>query len=72
MEKVKGVEVHQRYKDLRSEGFELINQVTAMERVFVCRRFSHIGSLHYKEDVEPVQSTRFTTRRDIIPSALAY
>ena len=34
------VEVHQRYKDLRSEGFELINQVSAMERAFVSRRFS--------------------------------
>ena len=53
MEKVGGVEVHQRYKDLRSEGFELITQVTAMERAFVSRRFSQIGSLYYKEDVEP-------------------
>ena len=53
MEKVEGVEVHQRYKDLRSEGFELITQVNAMERAFVCRRFSQIGSLYYKEDVEP-------------------
>lgn len=52
MEKVEGVEVYQRYKDLRSEGFELINQVNAMERAFVCRRFSQIGSLYYKEDVE--------------------
>jgi hypothetical protein len=33
MEKVEGVEVHQRYKDIRSEGFELINQVNADLRV---------------------------------------
>ena len=46
--------VHRRYKDFWSEGFELINQVIAMERTFVSRRFSQIGSLYYKEDVEPV------------------
>ena len=43
MEKVESVEVHQRYNDLRSEGFEPINQVNAMERAFVSRRFSQIG-----------------------------
>ena len=40
MEKVESVEVHQRYNDLRSEGFEPINQVNVMERAFVSRRFS--------------------------------
>ena len=39
--------------DVGAEGFELITQVNAMERAFVCRRFSQIGSLYYKEDVEP-------------------
>jgi hypothetical protein len=58
MEKVEGVELHQRYKNLRSEGIELINQVTAMERALVCHRFSQIGSLYYKEDVEPALQER--------------
>ena len=58
MEKIEGVQVHQRYKHLRSEGFELITQVTAMERAFVSRRFSQIGSLYYKEDVEPALQAR--------------
>jgi hypothetical protein len=58
MEKVEGVELHQRYKNLRSEGMELINQVAAMEQVFVCHRFSQIGSLYYKEDVEPALQVR--------------
>ena len=29
-----------------------------MERAFVCRRFSQIGSLYYKEDVEPALQGR--------------
>jgi hypothetical protein len=58
MEKVDGVEVQQRYKNLRSEAFDLITQVTAMERAFVSRRFSQIGSLYYTEDVEPALQTR--------------
>ena len=58
MEKVEGVELYQRYKNLRSEGLELINQVNAMERAFVIRRFSQIGSLYYKEDVEPALQGR--------------
>jgi hypothetical protein len=58
MEKVEGVELHQRYKNLRSEGFELMSQVGAMEQGFVSRRFSHIGSLYYKEDVEPALQER--------------
>jgi len=53
MEKVKGVELHRRYKNLRSEGVELVLQVNGIERAFVSRRFSQIGSLYYKEDVEP-------------------
>lgn len=58
MEKVEGVELYQRYKNLRSEGFEVTNQINAMERAFVCRRFSQIGSLYYKEDVEPALQGR--------------
>jgi hypothetical protein len=58
MEKVEGVELYKRYKNLRSEGLELINQVTAMERAFVARPFSQIGSLYYKEDVEPALQER--------------
>ena len=53
MEKIEGVQIHQRYNDFRSEGFELINQVNAMERAFVSRLFSQIGSIYYKEDVKP-------------------
>lgn len=58
MEKVDGVELHKRYKSLRSEGFELTNQVNAMERAFASRRFSQIGSLYYKGDVEPALQAR--------------
>jgi hypothetical protein len=58
MEKVEGVELHHRYKNLRSEGFELTNQVNAMERAFASRRFSQIGGLYYKEDVEPALQAR--------------
>jgi hypothetical protein len=58
MEKVEGVELYKRYKNLRSEGLELINQLTAMERAFVGRPFSQIGSLYYKEDVEPALQER--------------
>jgi hypothetical protein len=58
MEKVEGVELHQRYKNLRSEALDLISQVCAMERSFVSRRFSQIGSLYYKEDVEPALQAR--------------
>ena len=58
MEKIEGVQVHRRYNDFRSEGFELIKQLNAMERVFVCRRFSQIGSLYYEEDVEPALQGR--------------
>jgi hypothetical protein len=58
MEKVEGVELHQRYKNLRSEAFDFISQVCTMERSFVSRRFSQIGSLYYKEDVEPALQTR--------------
>ena len=52
MEKIEGVELGRRYKNLRSEGFELMKQVGAMEQGFVSRRFSQIGSLYYKDDVE--------------------
>jgi hypothetical protein len=45
-----------RAEDLRSEALDLISQVCTMERSFVSRRFSQIGSLDYKEDVEPVQA----------------
>ena len=58
MEKVEGIELHHRYKNLRSEGLEIINQLTAMERAFVSRPFSQIGSLYYKEDVEPALQER--------------
>jgi hypothetical protein len=58
MEKVEGVELHQRYKNLRSEALDLISQVCVMERSFVSRRFSQIGSLYYKEDVEPTLQAR--------------
>ena len=58
MEKVEGIELHHRYKNLRSEGFELISQVATMERAFVSRPFSQIGSLYYKEDVEPALQER--------------
>jgi len=44
MEKVEGVEFRQRYKNLRSQYFEFRNQVNALERAFVSRRFSQIGS----------------------------
>jgi len=58
MEKIEGVELRRRYKNLRSEGVELLNQVNGMERAFVSRRFSQIGSLYYKEDVEPKLQAR--------------
>ena len=58
MEKVEGVEVHKRYKDLKSEAVDLIYQISAMERVFVCHRFSQMGSLYYKEDVENALQSR--------------
>lgn len=58
MEKIEGVELRRRYKNLRSEGIELLNQVNSMERAFVSRRFSQIGSLYYKEDVEPKLQAR--------------
>lgn len=53
MKKMQGDELHRRYKNLRSEGVKLLDQVIGMERAFVGRRFSQIGSLYYKEDVEP-------------------
>ena len=37
MEKIEGVELHRRYKNLRSEGVELLNQVNGMGRAFVSR-----------------------------------
>jgi hypothetical protein len=58
MEKIEGVELRRRYKNLRSEGVELLNQVNGIERGFVSRRFSQIGSLYYKEDVEPALQAR--------------
>ena len=58
MEKIEGVQVHRRYKDFWSEGFELINQVNAMEWTFVARWIPQIGSLYYKEDVEPALQGR--------------
>jgi hypothetical protein len=58
MEKVGGVELHQRYNNLRSEALDLISQVCTMERSFVSRCFSQIGSLYYKEDVEPALQAR--------------
>jgi hypothetical protein len=35
MEKIEGVELRRRYKNLRSEGVDLLNQVNGMERAFV-------------------------------------
>jgi hypothetical protein len=52
MEKVEGVAFHQRYENLRSQDFEFWNQVIALERAFVSRRFSQIGRLYYKKDAE--------------------
>ena len=58
MEKVEGVEVHKRYKDFRSECFDLISQINVMERAFVRHPFSQMGSLYYKEDAEPALQGR--------------
>jgi hypothetical protein len=58
MEKIKGDELRRRYKNLRSEGVKLLDQVSDVERAFVARRFSQIGSLYYKEDVEPALQAR--------------
>jgi len=58
MEKIEGVELRRRYKNLRSEGVELLNQVKWHG---ACVRVSSIfsnGSLYYKEDVEPKLQAR--------------
>ncbi|OJA19658.1 hypothetical protein AZE42_02813 [Rhizopogon vesiculosus] len=58
MEKIEGVELSHRYKNFREEGINFVYQVNSIEQSFVSRRFSQIGSLYFKEDVEPALQAR--------------
>lgn len=59
MDKICGVPLYTRWDALRGDNVRtVIDQVIAMEQRFAWYRFSQIGSLFYKEDVEPALRER--------------
>ncbi|KAG8697466.1 Phosphotransferase enzyme [Ceratobasidium sp. 395] len=59
MRRCEGVELRKRWDDMSGEDVSsVIDQVLEAERKFGTHRFSQIGSIYYKEDVEPALRER--------------
>lgn len=59
MEKAEGVELHHRWDTFHGRQVApMIEQALRFENVFATRKFSQIGSLYYKEDVEEALQAR--------------
>ncbi|OBZ65402.1 Altered inheritance of mitochondria protein 9, mitochondrial [Grifola frondosa] len=59
MEKIRGDPLYTRWDGIRGNDMRtVVEQVINMEQRFVWHRFSQIGSLFYKEDVEPALRDR--------------
>ncbi len=59
MEKAEGGELHHRWDAFRSRpAASIMDEVLRFENTFATRKFSQIGSLYYKEDVEEALQAR--------------
>lgn len=59
MEKAEGEELSCRWDRLTGrQALPVMDEILEVERIFTTRKFSQIGSLYYKEDVEPALQAR--------------